>query len=386
MIRYIPLILKSSLRNRRRSVLTILSIGVSLCLLGVLMAVYYAFYFSSPTPDQALRVVIRNKVSLTSPLPLFYANQIKQIPGVVYLVGNNWYGGTYKDSRDPKNFFARFATEPEQLLKVRPEMVLTEDEKKAFVRERTACIIGKPLAESLGLKLGDRLPLQGDIYPGNIELTVRGIFDAPTNNEVLYFNREYVWEGLPEARKGMVGQFTILADNAESVPKIVRAVDDMFVNSTVQTKSETEQAFQLAFTSSLGNVKMFLIAICAAVTFTILLVSGNTMAMSVRERVKEVGILKTLGFSREAILGMLLGEAVMIAIIGGLIGVFLATLICLGAKHGPPMMGVVKTMAMTPPVVASTMTAAILIGLVSALSPAFNASGTSIIDALRSTD
>ena len=223
MIRYIPLIFKSSLRNRRRSVLTILSIGVSLCLLGVLMAVYYAFFLRDATPDQALRIVVRNRVSLTNPMPLYYENQIKQIPGVVHIADFNWYGGTYKDSRDPKNFFGRFSTRPEQLLKVRPELVLTEDEKKAFVRERTACIVGRPLAESLGLKLGDRVPLMGDIYPGNIELTVRGIYDAPTNRESLYFNEEYIWEGLPEARKGLVGQFTILADNADSVPRIIRA-------------------------------------------------------------------------------------------------------------------------------------------------------------------
>ena len=386
MIRYIPLIFKSSLRNRRRSVLTILSIGVSLCLLGVLMAVYYAFFLRDATPDQALRIVVRNRVSLTNPMPLYYENQIKQIPGVVHIADFNWYGGTYKDSRDPKNFFGRFSTRPEQLLKVRPELVLTEDEKKAFVRERTACIVGRPLAESLGLKLGDRVPLMGDIYPGNIELTVRGIYDAPTNRESLYFNEEYIWEGLPEARKGLVGQFTILADNADSVPRIIRAVDEMFANSTVQTKSETEQAFQLAFASSLGNVKMFLIAICAAVTFTILLVSANTMAMSVRERVKEVGILKTLGFTREAILGMILGEAAIISIIGGMIGLLLATLLCAGTRFLPPIAGQLKTTSMTPPVIATTLAAAIVIGVVSAFTPAYGAARTSIIDALRSTD
>ena len=386
MLRYIPLVFKSSMRNRRRSVLTILSIGVSLSLLGVLMAVYYAFYFSDPTPDQALRIVVRNKVSLVNYLPLSYANQIKQIPGVVQLAGSNWYGGTYKDSRDSKNFFGRFATEPEQILKVRPEMKLTEEEKKAFIHERTACIIGRQLAENLGLKLGDRVPLQGDIYPGNIELTVRGIFEAPINNEVLYFNREYIWEGLPEARKGLVGQFTLMADSPESVPRIIRTVDEMFANSTVQTKTESEQAFQLAFASSLGNVKMFLMAICAAVTFTILLVSANTMAMSVRERVREVGILKTLGFTREAILGMILGEAAVISIIGGTVGLILAGLLCAGVRRGPAYIGQLKTMSMTPPVIFTTLAAALVIGVVSAFTPAYGASRTSIIDALRSTD
>ena len=386
MLRYIPLIFKSSMRNRRRSVLTILSIGVSLCLLGVIMAVYYAFYFSDPTPEQALRLVTRNKVSLVNPMPLSYRNQIQQIPGVVHIASVNWYGGTYKDSRVAKNFFARFATEPEQILKVRPEMKLSEEEKKAFIRERTACIVGRQLAENLGFKLGDRIPLQGDIYPGNIELTVRGIFDAPINTEVLYFNVDYIWEGLSERRKGFVSQFTLLADSPDSVPRIIRAVDEMFANSTIQTKTETEQAYQLAFASSLGNVKMFLIAICAAVTFTILLVSANTMAMSVRERVREVGILKTLGFTREAILGMILGEAAVISIIGGMVGIFLASLLCAGVRQGPAYIGQLKTMSMTPPVIFTTLAAAILIGVVSAFTPAFGASRTSIIDALRSTD
>jgi putative ABC transport system permease protein len=386
MIRYIPLIFKSSMRNRRRSVLTILSIGVSLCLLGVLMAVYYAFYFSNPTPDQALRIVVRNKVSLTNPLPLYYRNQIQQIPGVVHIANLGWYGGTYKDSRDSKNFFARFITKPEDILSVRPELVLTEDEKKAFIRDRAGCIIGRPLADTLGIKLGDRIPLIGDIYPGNIELTVRGVYDASNNNEVLYFNEDYVWEGLPERRKGQVGQFTILADNADSVPRIIRTVDEMFANSTVQTKTETEQAFQLAFASSLGNIKMFLIAIGAAVTFTILLVSANTMAMSVRERVREVGILKTLGFTQSAILGMILGEAAVISVIGGTVGLILASLLCAAVRRGPAIIGQLKTMSMTPPVIATTLAAAIVIGVVSAFSPAYGAARTPIIDALRSTD
>jgi len=386
MIRYLPLIIKSSLRNGRRSLLTIGSIGVSLCLLGVLMAVYYAFYFSDPTPDQALRIVVRNKVSLTNPLPISYANQIRQIPGVTQMVTLNWYGGTYKDSRESKNFFARFMTDPAQLLKVRPEVVLSEEERKAFIQDRTACIIGRPLAETLGLKVGDRVPLIGDIYPGNIELTVRGIYQASNNDEALYFNQEYIWEGLPERRKGLVGQFTILADNAESVPRIIRTIDEMFANSTVQTKTETEQAFQLAFASSLGNIKMFLIAICAAVTFTILLVSANTMAMSVRERVKEVGILKTLGFTKEAILGMILGEAAVISIIGGVVGLVLASLLCAGVRRGPAIIGQLKTMSMTPPVIMTTMSAALVIGVISALTPAYGAARTSIIDALKSTD
>jgi putative ABC transport system permease protein len=386
MHRYVPLIVKSSLRNRRRSILTILSIGASLCLLGVLMAMYHLFFFREVSADQALRLVTINRISLTNPLPVSYRDRIRQMPGVRQVMAMQWYGGTYKDAREMKNFFARFAVEPDKLFDVYTEYRISEDQKKAFLAERTACVVGRPLAERLGFKLGDRIPLVGDIFPGNMEFTVRGFYDSPRDNENMFFHMDYLMESLPPGRRDAVGLFVILADSPESTARISKAVDDMFRNSTVQTKTDTERAFELSFMSYLGNVKVFLLSICGALTFTVLLVSANTMAMSVRERVREIGIMKTLGFTPGAILGIILGESVVIALIGGLLGLSLAAGICYALAQGPILFVDLKALHVPPPVAALGLALAAFIGLASCLVPALGASRRSIVESLRFTD
>ena len=377
--------MKNAWRNRRRTVLTILSIAASLSLLGILMAIYAAFYFSAPPPAQALRLVVRNKVSLVFPMPEAYREKISRIPGVQEVMAQRWFGGMYKNNR-PENLFARFAIEPDKVFIVRGEMKLPEEQKTAFQRERTACLIGRQLADKIKVGLGERITLQGDIFPVTLEFTVRAIFDSEQNSEVLYFNRKYLDESIKGALKGNVGMFMVLADSADSVPRIARAVDDEFRNSTTQTKTESESAFQLGFINSLGNVKAFLLSICAAVTFTVLLVSGNTMAMSVRERVREVGVLKTLGFTRPAILGMILGEAVVLAVVGGSIGIAFASGLCALVRKAPAFVGQLKTLSIHPPVALACLGVAVAIGLISSMIPAWSASGVPIVEALRSND
>lgn len=386
MLRYLPLVVKNCWRNRRRTLLTIISVGVSMCLLGVMMAMYHAFYLSDPTPEQALRLITRNRVSLTFALPQFYQQRIRQIPGVREVMLSQWYGGTYKDSRDPKNMFARFAIEPDKIFTIFGEFRVPEDQKRAFQRERTACMIGRDLADKFNFHLGDRITLVGDIFPGQVELTVRAIFDSPRISEVLYFNREYLEESLPVARRGSIGTLNILTDSPESAPRIANAIDNEFRNATAQTRTESEQAFILSFVSFLGNVKLFLLSICAAILFTILLVSANTMAMSVRERVREVGILKTLGFSPAAILGMILGEACTISVVGGGIGFLLSTILSSGVRKSPAGGFLPAIRPFEPTVAAACILTAVAIGMISAFVPAWNASRTSIIDALKSTD
>src|SRR5580704_4685148 len=382
---YLPLIAKNCWRNRRRTTLTILSIAASLSLLGIFMAIYAAFYLSEPTPEQALRLSTINKVSLVFPMPEAYREKIKRVPGVREVMVSQWFGGVYINNR-PENLFARFAIEPDKIFIIRGEMKLPEEQKIAFQRERTACLIGRQLADKINKHLGDRITLKGDIFPITLELTVRGIFDTEENNEVLYFDRKYLDESINGAMKNMAGTFAILADSADSVPRIAQAVDDEFRNSTTPTKTESERAFQLSFINALGNVKAFLLSICAAVTFTVLLVSGNTMAMSVRERVREVGVLKTLGFTRESILGMILGEAVLLALLGGAIGLAIAAGLCSVMRKAPGFIGQIKTLSIHPPVALACLAVAVAIGLFSSLVPAWNASGVPIVEALRSSD
>jgi len=383
--RHIPLILKNCWRNRRRTILTILSVGVSLCLLGILMAIYHAFYFSEPSPGQELRLVARNKVSLAFPMPQFYAQKIKQIPGVREVGISQWFGGKYIDDR-PEHMFARFAVEPDKIFTIRGEVTIPEDQKKAFQQERTACVTTRSLAQKFNWHLGDRITIKGDIFPVNLELNLRGIFDDPRDVDVLYFQREYLEESLPLARRGNAGTLNILANTTDDVPRIEKAVDAMFENAPVQTKTETENAFSLSFLAFLGNIKVFLLSVCAAVTFTVLLVSANTIAMSVRERVNEVGVLKTLGYTRGAILGIILGESVTISLVGGVLGVGLANLLAGVVRRAPAFIAQLKTLTIVPSVAGLCLVVAALIGLVSAFVPAFRASRLSIVEALRSTD
>jgi putative ABC transport system permease protein len=385
-MRYLPLILKNCWRNRRRTVLTIISIGVSMCLLGVMVTLYYAFYLSDPTPDSALRLVTRNKVSLTVALPLSYMQRLKQVPGVREVMIANWFQGTFRDNRDPKNQFARFATEPEKLFTIFGEWKIPEEERKAWVNDRTGCVIGRDIAKTFGFKVGDKIHIVGDIYPGNYEFTIRGIFDAPTASQLMYFNKEYIDQALPERRRGQVGIFYERIDDPKHATRISQEIDEIYRNSTAQTKTETEQAFGIGFLSLLGNVKMFLAAISAAVMFTILLVSGNTMAMSVRERVREIGVLKTLGFTPGAVLTLVLGEACSISMAGGLIGFLISTAL-IQAMVNSPFGGFLPPIAPFQLTVATACIAtAVLIGLASSLIPAIGASRLSIVQALRSSD
>ena len=384
MFKYLGLVFKNTLRNRRRSVLTISSMAVSLCLLGVLLAIYHALFYGQQTPGQALRLVVRHKVSLAQPIPLAYEAKIKNVAGVKEVSVWNWFGGTYKDNRDQRNFFARMGVEPAPFLKIRTQMEMPEDQRKAFLTDRTGCVISRDLSEKLNIKLGDRVTLIGDIYPVTLDLKVVGIFDDPDAKQTLFFNYEYLRNALPVVRRNWISVVAVLADSPDDVPRITKTIDDMFANSATPTKSESEQQFALSFVSFLGNIKLFLLSICAAVTFTILLVSGNTIAMSVRERIKEVGVLKTLGFTNNAILGMIIGEAVTIAFIGGVLGISLAMLLAAGVgRSGGAMLLQLNSLTLTPVTALLCLAVALMVGLVSSFLPAWNAARTNILDSLR---
>jgi putative ABC transport system permease protein len=386
-LRYLPLMVKNSLRNRRRSALTILSMAASLCLLGVLFALYRGLFLAPPSPGQELRLVTRHKVSLTQFLPLSYRDRIVQVPGVREAMVWQWFGGTYKDAREQKNFFARFTVEPERVFRVRPEMKMPEDQKLAFQHLRTAAIASSDLAERMGWKTGEKIFLTGDIFRVNPELTLVGIFDDPNTSESILFSQEYLREmlGAGNRRQDVIEMVQIQVETPDDVPRVAKAVDAMFENSTAPTKTESEQAFGLQFISVLGNVKVFLMSICAALTFTILLVSANTMAMSVRERVREVGILKTLGYTPGSILFMVLGEAGVISIAGGAIGVMLSSGLTALIRRGPAFVQQMKTLTITPDVAAACVAFALVIGVGSSLIPAWHASRTSILESLRNT-
>jgi len=390
MLRYWPLIVKNALRNRRRSALTVLSVAASFCLLGVLMSMYNIFFVSTVvTPAQTLRMIVRNRISIANSLPASYEQRIRRVPGVRDVTVFQYFGGTYKDARDGKNFFARFAVEPDKFFIVSPHYLIPEEQKQAFLKERTACIIGKVIAERLNLHVGDRITLVGDIFPVNLEFTLRGIYDNLTDDGALLFDYEYLREALKARRGGnldQVGMYLMIVDSADAVPRVSEAIDQMFENSPAETKTESERAFALGFLSYLGDVKLMLISVCGALTFTVLLVSANTMAMSVRERVREVGILKTLGYSPQAVLGILLSESMLIALIGGILGLGLAGVITSALRHVPVMFFSLRRLGLPLWILAGNVVLAMAVGVVSSFFPAWNASRRPIVTCLRFTD
>lgn len=351
-----------------------------------MMAIYYAIYLSDTPPAQALRLASRNRVAITLPMPAFYLQRILKTPGVKEAMEWQWYGGQYKDERDPNNFFARMGVDANKLFVIFPEMEIPDEQKKAFIADRRGCIIGKSISEKHNLKIGDRITLVGDIYPGNLEMNIKGIFDSPLGSDTLFFHWDMLREGLPERRKDLLSSISILVDSPDAVSRVATAIDDQFRNSTVQTRTETERAFALGFLNMLGNIKAILFSVCGAVTFTIMLVSANTMAMSVRERVREIGILKTLGYKPRAILSIILSEAVLIALFGTAVGYVLAQGLCAMVRQGPAFSSQIKTLSVQPAVLMAMIASAVIIALASSLVPAWSASRIHILDALRQTD
>jgi len=385
MIKLASLILRNVLRNRRRTILTLMSTAVSLAVLGFLVALYQGFFFAEQSsPSEALRLISRHKVSLTNPLPASHQSRIAAIDGVQAVSAWSWFQGKYKDEK-PENFFARFAVDPVAIQKVRLDYVAPPEQWAAFVRDRTGCAVGRKIADAHGMKLGDKVHITGDIYPVDLELTIRVIYDHPKNAECLMFQREYLNE-LMKANGGKgdtVGTYAIIARSADDVPRIAKAVDAVFENSPAPTKTESEREFGLSFMAFLGNIKLYLAVICGAVTFTILLVSANTMAMSVRERTREIGILRTLGFTPGEILGTVLGESVLIALLGGVAGIAVTFALTRAAAAGLGPWGEMMKFRWEASVIVALF--AVVIGFASAIVPAFFASRRGIVESIRFT-
>jgi putative ABC transport system permease protein len=370
---------KNAFRNKRRSILTVLSIAVSLVLLTFMMSLWHAFALNDGSAESAQRLVVRHRVSLTFNLPGFYREKIRAIPGVVSVVPVSWFGGIYKDQK-PDNFFAQFGTDPEEFFKTFRDIEMPEDQHTAWERDRQGVIVDDTLAKKYGWKLGDRIVLQGTIYPINLELNVRGIFHSQPDNKSVYFNAKYVEESV-DFFKGRAGTFSILAASPGDVSKIASAIDDMFRNSPQPTKSESEKAFGLEFVAMLGNVKAFILSICSAVVFTTLLVSANTIAMSIRERTREVAVLKTLGFTRRGVLGLFVSEAVALALAGGILGASLGGLMVFGFGHMVQL--TFFPLRMTKEIWGLALLTSGLVGLLSAALPSYTASQINIVDGLR---
>jgi putative ABC transport system permease protein len=313
-MKFLPLILRNAFRNRRRTILTVLSISMSLFLISTLQTLLEQLESPPLTPESATRVLTRHQTSLANILPISYRDKIRQVPGVKEVSAYQWVGGIYKD---PANFFAQFAVDPDRFFDVYPDIhPLAPEQKEAFMKERTAALAGIGLAKRYGWNLDDRITLQGTIFSRDIELVIRGFIKDGASENLLLLRHDYLnelWDNYNGA-----GVFAIRVATAEQIPAVVETIDNTFLSSTAPTKTETEKAFVLGFVSMLGNVRSLVMSISTVLIFTIILVAANTMAMSIRERTREIAIFKTLGFSPGHVLSVLIGESAMIALAGGL--------------------------------------------------------------------
>lgn len=378
MTRFVPFILRSTLRNKRRTVLTILSLVISLFLFCTLRTVITSLAASLESASTA-RLITRRSTSLTFMMPASYRDRLAQIPGVEDAAYMTWFGGVYIDER---HFFAQFAVDPVRYLAMYPEYRLSPEEKDTFRRERTACIVGDKLARKYGFRKGDRITLRGTIFEGTWDFTVCGIAlpatpDLDTN--WLLFNGEYLNQRMGDF--GQVGTFVLKLKDPSRAGDIARIVDATFANSAAETKTETEKAFQLGFISMLGNIQAVIYALGTAIVIAIGLVSMNTMMMAARERTREIAVLKALGFNDSTVVGLVLAESLLITLAGGLLGAGLARLVFTFSDFTAG--GFFQQFRVTDGTLAQAMGIALFLGLVSGLAPAWNAARLRIVDALR---
>lgn len=383
-MKYLHLLLRSLFRNKRRTVLTVLSLTVSVMLVAILQSILATLDGFAKNPNAGQRIAVRHKVSITNLLPLRYEDWLRQQPEVEAVLAFQWFGGIYKD---PKNFFPNFASEPEAIATVFKEEVVdySEAQLKDFVRDRNGCLVGEALARKYGWKVGDVITLQGTIFPVNPRLTVRAIFRArrASDEQVLHFHFKLLEESVPYI-KGRIGNFWVRARSVDEVPRLIERIDRHFKDAVEPTYSETENAFQLAFLKMMGDYATMIHAITAAVLLAILIVTANTMAMAIRERSTEIAVFKAMGFRSLQVLGLLMAEGILLALLGGACGLGLASLMAGAIRSvGGTFLPYLQDFAIGGETALLCLHATMVVGTLSTFIPAYQAVRRSIVDGLR---
>jgi len=377
-MRFLPLILRNLGRKKMRTLLTAGSFAAALFLFGLLQVIGRSL-------DQGVevagadRLAVRNRVSIIMPLPYSYGAQIGKLPNIRDYTWAVWFGGVYQDER---NFFPQFAVDAQSYHRVYPELRIADDQWQAFVADRQGCVVGRDLAERFGFQVGDRIPIRGTIFEGTWEFNLRAIYDGerpedPTSD--MWIRYDYL-EETREILKGTVGWYVVRVDDPARSDEVARTIDERFANSSFETRTETEQAFLTGFANQIGNVRLLILSVGAVVFFTLILVSGNTMAIAVRERMAELAVMKSLGFSNLLLLVLVATEAVILALVGGSAGLLAAKTL---TRFGDPTGGLLPFFYLAPAEMAFGLLLALAVGAVSGLIPATAAVRTTIVAGLR---
>lgn len=378
-MKYRHLIFANLFRKKIRTTLTLGSFAVALFLFGLLAVVRGAFNQGLEVAG-ANRMVVVNKVSIIQPLPISYMDKIARIPGVTLVTHANWFGGVYQDER---NFFPQFAIQDETYRQMFPEFIVPDDQWNTFVGDREGAIVGEDLVKRFHWKVGDRTPIKGTIFPGTWEFNIRGIYKGsrPQDDTTqFWFRYKYLEERENPYWKGLIGWYTVRIDNPDNATRVAGAIDDTFANSPWETKTETEKAFAAGFVKQAGNIEFLLLSIGSVVFFTLLLVTGNTMAIAVRERMRELAVLKAVGFSDAFVLSLVLSESLFLAAFGGGLGLLLCKFFTL---RGDPTGGLLPYFYLAVPAVILGLLAALAVGLAAGILPAWSAMRLRVVDALR---
>ena len=374
-------ILRNALRNKRRLTLTVFSVALSLFLFTVLQTALRELTEPPEIDDAALRLVVRHKVSLANVLPQKYQSRIDRIPGVKWCSKFTWFGGIYIDE---KNFFSQFACDAPRLFNIFTEARVAPEQREAFIKEKTACVVGWKTMQRFGWKLGDRITLRGTAWPCDLELIIRGVYEGGIDETNMFFHHDYLDEAL--GKWSVAGMFWLRAENAEVMPELIERIDKMFANSAAATKTETERAFQLGFLSWFGNVRVLIGSICSVVVFTMILVTASTMGMTIRERAREIAVIKAIGFNARMVFGLIVAESFGLAMTGGLIGCFGAWFIANHFDIYSLSRGFFVKFEVTAQIIAAGLLIAAALGVLSGLVPAYGAIRASVVDRLRAPE
>jgi len=377
------LLLKNAFRHKLRTLLTMVGLVVAICAFGLLRTIIDAWY-AGVDGTSSVRLITRNSISLTFPLPLSYAERLRNVEGVTGVSWSNWFGGIYITER---NFFPQFAVEPASYLALYPEYVLKDEEKKAFILDRQGAIVGRKLADQYGWKIGDQIPLRGTIFPGTWTFTLRGIWDgvdAKTDESQFLFH----WQLLAESNRqrlkrgaDYVGVYIVRINEPDSAPIVSERIDAMFKNSLGETLTETEKAFQLGFVSMSEAILVAVNAVSFVIIIIIMAVMANTMTMTARERLAEYATLKALGFSPGFVVKLLFGESLVIALIGGMAGLLLT--LPIAAAFAKAVGTLFPTFMVSQTTMLLQILASVIVGVVAAAWPAWKMSRIDIVNGLR---
>lgn len=382
-MKFLPLVWKNLWRRKVRTIFTLACIFIAFLLFGLLMTIRAAFSFGVDIAGND-RLILIHKVSLIQPLPASYLGRLSTVPGVQSATHNSWFGGIYQD---PSNFFAQIALEPEVYFAMYPELRLPPEQMKAWLADRQGAVVGRSTANRFGWKIGDRVPIQATIWlpksgSGNTwDFNIVGIYDGDPGVDLtnFFFRYDYLNENRRDG-DGLVGWYIVKIDDPSRSVEMAQQFDSMFANSSAETKTTTEKGFVEGFAKQIGDIGAIMIAILSAVLFTMLLVSANTMAQSVRERTSELAVMKTLGFSNAAVLAIVLGESLFIALLGGALGLGVAWMI---VQQGDPTNGLLPAFFLPGRDLVTGAWLMIVLGLLAGALPAMQAMRLRITDALR---